>query len=508
MKNINSIFASLLCCVIYFYSALAIASSNQEEAKNLQKKHLSSYKSVFFQSSLQQSEVEEGMARLGPEELPLPTLGQIYKNDIATGTFVLNQTTIIPLPHVLTALTVYTSNESGKINYLSSGDNRQQESFAYTVIDTYKGVRKYPLKAYKFKFKTLAGTLLSFDRGHGIDHADGNKESSLILENYTPQVSFYNQHIRNPLVGHIRQKEGTYKEISIFDDEPAHIDGGTRLPIGFVFMEFYNHKKEKAYYFPNLIAYKAVEGEDGDILEGYQEFCNFFEINDEGAFKNSLIKENATEEHTRAVHEHSWTGYRTLSGRFQIIPEEHGGIPRDAQIALHKMLAVHHLQQAGELEFKGIEEKAELVRTFSSHFKYVTFDRDDPKKEAARQRKSAEFLKALASVGISEEEYFYGLSLANPEKLNPDAQKKHKKMIQIQKQYDLTEEEEEGEDLYDLEKAHYWLSRIEEQLSEQKGVSEEKQLLCELYQIPELRNKNIIKKEKDLRNILISSKEL
>ena len=502
--------ALLFAIVVLFFSLgthiCAMEKDEIEEEQDLQQKHFSSYKPVSFKSSLPQSEASKGVGTLGPEEFPLPRRGQVYVGDKKTGKTELKQITTNHSSYIDSDITVYAGDIPGEINYLASGDERSQESFAYTRAKTYKGSRKYPLKPYQYKSKTEDSIVLSFDRGHGIDHADGDKDSSAAFENYTPQVSFYNQHIRNPLVKRIRQNEGSYKEISIYDDDPTHIDGGTRLPIGFIFMEFYNHKRARTYYFPNSIAYKSVEDENGDILEGYEKFCKFFEINDVGAFKNSILEQGAVEEHTRAIHDHSWIGYRTLSGRFQIVPEEHGGIPRAAQIALHKMIAVHHLQQAGELEFKTIEQKAALVRTFSSRFKYLTFDSKDSAKEAARQKNSDKFWVELSEAGISENEYLYGLAFANPEKLNSEGKKKYKKLTEIEERCKLEEDQEAGEDLYNLGHARYWLDRIEQQLNEEEGTIEEKELLLELYQIPDLRNAEIIKKEKALKKALVRDK--
>ncbi len=507
MKVINYLFIFSLCYANCFFSARAMDSSDSsEEDQDLQQKHFSSYKPVSFKSSLSQSKASKGVGTLGPEEFPFPRRGQVYVGDKKTGKTELKKITITPSSYIDSDITIYAGDIPGEINYLTSGDEHSQESFAYTRAKTYKGSRKYPLKPYQYKFKTEDSIVLSFDRGHGIDHADGDKDSSAAFENYTPQVSFYNQHIRNPLVKRIRQNQGAYKEIAIYDDAPLQVGGGARLPIGFIFMEFYNHKKAHTYYFPNLIAYKSVEDEDGDILEGYEEFCKFFDINDEGAFKNSILELGAVKEHTRAVHDHSWIGYRTLSGRFQIVPEDHGGIPRTAQIALHKMIAIYHLQQTGELEFKSIEQKAALVQTFSSRFKYLTFDSKDPVREAARQKNSEKFWSELSKAGISEDEYLYCLPFANPEKLNSESKKKYKKLTEIEERCKLEEDQEAGEDLYNLDHARYWLDRIEGQLNREKSTIEEKELLLELYQIPGLRNAEIIKKEKVLKKTLVRDK--
>ncbi|EGC36449.1 hypothetical protein DICPUDRAFT_151081 [Dictyostelium purpureum] len=472
--------------------ALELEDEEQEPSttdQNEQIKHLSSYHVASFHSQL--SEPAKKIGELGAEELPLLQVGQIYIKN-ATGLSILNQRKHTHLPQA-SNMTLYNTHDTKKVNYLVSGDTRRKEGFAHTSTEAYKGSREFPLDTYKYKYKTDDGSILEFDRGHLIDYADGDKNSNADRENYSPQVSFYNRHIRNHLVKGIRDKKGAFKEISIYDDNPILIDNQTPLPIGFVFMVFKNHIKECTYYFPNLINYRIVKDEDGYTLKGYHAFCDLFEINDSGAFKNSIVEQGNTEEHFEAIRYHSSIGYGVLYGHFQFVPKEHGGIPINAQVALHKMVALHHLDQSGELEYGGIEWKAALVRVFSSRTKYLALDRMDPVKKAARLEQAEKFFDELSKVGMSEDDYSV-IGFLNQEKVNPEGQELYKKMVKIEKKYGIDPDDKEGEDIYNLDRAFYWLNRIKECVS----TTEEKEILLGLYQIEVLRNPETITNEKNL----------
>ncbi len=333
------VFFASVCCINFSLDALASSDSGEDtDLKEKQSRYLSSYQHADFRSSLSQKSAAIALGNLGVEELPTPPIGHIYVKDKATGRNILKQKGA-PLPGSL--LTVYPTTFSD-VNYLAP---QTYESFAHTCTKTYKGSRKYPMNPYQLRYKLEDGTVLAFDRGHGIDHADGDQASSSALANYTPQVSFYNRHIRNPLVARIRDKEGSYKETAIYSDHPDDAGNGTHVPIGFIFQESDQHTLSHTYYFPNLINYKTVKDDSSHVLEGYEAFCDFFEINDQGVFKSFVVTEGGVVDHLRAVVDHSAQGYRILSGRINVISEDHGGIPRSAAVALHKMLAIRHLYQ-------------------------------------------------------------------------------------------------------------------------------------------------------------------
>ncbi len=481
VRFLSFLFVAIFFCMI---NPNVFSSSDDEEKARrigIQKEHLAAYKT----SSAYSAAVASGLGELRCEELPLPISGQVYVRE-KTGPVLKTDPTSALFP-TLGEMSVYGPDAEGRVNTLFSGDHYKQESFSHTRVDVYKGSRKYPLAAYQYEHVTESGERIRFDRGHGIDHADGDAVSSSELRNYTPQNSYYNRNIRNPLVGNIRANKGSYREIAIYD--PSYqvvINGKIYVPIGFVFLEFYGHVKKRTYYFPNLIDYATINTSSGTVLSGYRQFCDFFEIDDNGAFLNCVVEEGKIDEHLRGMRRHSMIAYQSLSGRFEVIADKMPGIPKAAKAALHKMLAVHHMERAGEMEFAGVEEKVEIVRTLTDKMKYIQLDRGTKEKKEARQKNAQAFEEALAKESLDFDEAMLFL-IANPETLTPEAQAKHRKVSEILKQNKLKDEDEEGESLYDLAKAKSWLERIEIQVEKESRI-EDKIALLELYQIPELQD--------------------
>ena len=428
--------------------------------------------------------VSADLGNLGSEKLPFPVHGQVYVKEKKG--LVLKKTSAVKKTNELTTYSTK-KPEKGK-NYISTGDAYEQESFAITLHKVYKGSRNYSIEPYQYKHKTDTGGIIGFDRGHGIDHADGDAMSSSDKRNYTPQNSYYNRYVRNHLVKNIRKKGGAYREISIYDpNNTIIIDGGTRLPVGFVFLEFDDDVEYKVYYFPNLIDYRTL------CLSGYRKICDRFKIDDNGVFKSTVIQEGEVDEHQRAVFKHSMTGHQLLSRRFSVSENISCVFPQSALSVLHKMLAIYNLRQAGELEFDGIEQKAAIVRTYVSKMKYVALDMGSKQKAKARQ---------IFFVQSDED------SGANPERLKKEAQVEQRELIDIMNQCELREEDKEGESLYDLKEAKDWLKRIENQVEEGSSV-EDKIRLLELYENPELKNENdalVLKLEAQGENCTIDEK--
>ncbi|KAB2833031.1 MAG: hypothetical protein F9K49_07195, partial [Caedimonadaceae bacterium] len=76
----------------------------------------------------------------------------------------------------------------------------------------------------------------------------------------------------------IRIAGGEYKEISLYHQDPYKTEE-TRIPEGFIFIELYDGKAETAYFFPNLIAYEALDFEKS-YKSNYLNFLELFRIND------------------------------------------------------------------------------------------------------------------------------------------------------------------------------------------------------------------------------------
>lgn len=421
---------------------------------------------------------------MGTEERPLPVMGQMHVQTKTDLVLMTDPSLVLPGTN---ALTIYSSGNIGAANYLASGDQYRQESFAHTSPTVYNGSRKYPINTYTYKHVLSSGVEITFDRGHGIDHADGDATSSQELRNYTPQNSFYNRNIRNPLVGAIRNKQGSYREVAVYD--PTNlilISGSTRLPIGFVFLEYYGHKAKKMYYFPNLIDYKALKNNSGQSLAGYEKFCEHFEVIDHGELHISVVEEGKVDEHRGEVRNHSRFGYQILSGMHTI--GNNNSIPQAAKAALLRMLAVYNLQQAGTMEFDTVEEKAAIIRTLTNKMRYLVLERGDAQKEEARKKDCQALETALTQAGIpSESDDEQYLMLANPDKLKPEAREKYDRLEKIMEENPVREENQEGESLYDLEKAKRWLSFLEQEIATSSTI-EDKLTLLELYDIQEIKD--------------------
>lgn len=85
---------------------------------------------------------------------------------------------------------------------------------------TYSGDREYPMGEYK-----------GFDRGHGIDHADGNKDSTTSEYNFTPQEPNYNRGLRNHVVDGMRTVGGGYySEQNDYGDSEKTTHDGKLVP--------------------------------------------------------------------------------------------------------------------------------------------------------------------------------------------------------------------------------------------------------------------------------------
>ncbi len=146
---------------------------------------------------------------------------------------------------------------------------------------TYEEERWYPMAAYSYQHLLPTGHRITFDRGHGCDHADTLEHIGILStydpDNFVPQNSFYNRNIRNHLVARIRNAGGEYKEISLYHHTP-YLTDGIRIPEAFIFIELYDGKADSAYFFPNFIAYEALDFEK-QFNSNYLNFLELFRVN-------------------------------------------------------------------------------------------------------------------------------------------------------------------------------------------------------------------------------------
>lgn len=170
-------------------------------------------------------------------------------------------------------------------NFLSRMGTREKlsETFAHTrpKLTVFQGSRRYPMSPYTYVHTLSTGHTVTFDRGHGCDHADTLEHGGILStcdpNNYVPQNWYYNEHIRNPLVARIRNGGGSYKEFSLYHHSP-YMTNDVRIPEAFIFVELYDGKPKSAYFFPNLVAYEYLKFENRHKSK-YLDYLDLFRIN-------------------------------------------------------------------------------------------------------------------------------------------------------------------------------------------------------------------------------------
>lgn len=402
-----------------------------------------------------------------------------------------------------------------RVSYIATEGQRYRETFTPTLRKgkTFKGNRKHPFHAFSL---TLGGEKIDFDAGHGIDQADtvvaNGRNSSTDPLNFVPQNRFYNQMIRNHIVNHETRNhsEGSYREISVYDESsPTQhtLSNGQicQIPIGFIFVIFRNHQVARTFYFPNLISYEKLTQEQG-IEPGYRNYMKYFEISRE-AVVNNAVEVGDTDQHLRAENDHSYKGYRSLSGRYDVV--DHIGMPNSAKAALRRLLAIYHMEQAAHLEFRCVEQKAELVRIFTSKMKYYALDKADEEEEQERDKAYWQAFKDEEKKLIADHpevgEKFDLAEYAIRDKyflrrLDGKIPADDPREMALKRVDEAHKKREKGQDLYNPERAKLWLSRTEKAVQDMPNVEDIIRLL-ELYDIPEVENRD---KKRSLEALLES----
>lgn len=390
------------------------------------------------------------------------------------------------------------------VSYIATEGDRYRETFTPTLRKgkTFKGNRNHPFHAFSL---TIKGENIDFDAGHGIDQADtvlaNGRNSATDPLNFVPQNSFYNQFIRNPIVNHEtrNQPEGSYREISVYDDLSPTLytlsNGQTcHIPIGFIFVIFRNHQVARTFYFPNLISYEKLTQKQG-IKPGYRNYMKYFAISQETVV-NTPVKVGDTDQHIRAENDHSFKGYRFLSGRYDVV--DHINMPNSAKAALRRLLAVYHMEQGAHLEFRCVEQKAELVNIFTGKMKYYALDNADEEEEEVRNKAYRQAFKEeekmlvaahpelgekfdLAEYAISDE-YFL-------QKLDGKIRSDDPREMALNRVHEAHKRRKKGQDLYNPERAKLWLSRTEKAVQDMPQIEDIIRLL-HLYDIPEVADLN------------------
>jgi hypothetical protein len=448
-----------------------------------------------YNASSNVTAVTSAMQKLGLNEKPL-AFGQRTYIKQADGSFL--YTTYMGSPDKLAVKDFGLSPE--KLAFVAKDDEEHRETFTSTLPKgkTYKANRKHPFSAFSLTIKNVK---IDFDAGHGIDQADtvlaNGRDSSTDADNFVPQNRYYNQKIRNHMVNHaIRGPNGSYKEISVYDkDEPIihTLSNGEKchIPIGFIFIIFKNHEVTRTFYFPNLISYESLIQEQ-KLTPNYVSMMKYFELSKE-VVSNRSITVGDTDGQTRAVSDHSNKGYRSLSGRYDVV--SHLTIPRPAKAALRRLLAIYHMEQAAHLEYRCVEEKAQLVEIYTRHMKYFALDKAtkqerEIRKQAYWQAYKDEEQKLAENNGISVDLVDYALDMGS------FLLRIHNKIpandpieLALQRVQERHKALEKGQSLYNPERAKIWLARIEDTVSKSLEIEDIIRLL-NLYDIPDVQDKD------------------
>lgn len=455
---------------------------------------------------LQQQSLFEGYNTTGDASLVTDALSQLGLNEkpLAFGQreYIEDQnglTTFMHYKHQTDSFQVKDYGLSAtKLSYVAEDNTQHRETFTPTLPKgrTYKAGRKHPFPAFSLMVK---GENIDFDAGHGIDQADtvlaNGRNSSTDPSNFIPQNRYYNQKIRNHIVNHEVRKQiaGSYKEIDVYDDtEPLFytFPNGKKcnIPIGFLFIIFSNHQVARTFYFPNLISYEKLIAAQ-HITLGYRSFMDYFEIS-QTAVVNEAIKIGETDKHTRIVNGHEEKGYRSLSGRFDIVG--HIEMPNPAKAALRRLIAIYHMEKAAHLEFRCVENKAQLVDIFTRRMKYYALDKATEQEEVERQRAYWQVYEDeeqnLAKDGNVVDMVSYAISFENLNLrlrgLIPENDPRELALKRIQNRH---KELERGQSLYYPERAKQWLTRVEESVRQSPNIEDIIRLLG-LYDIPEVQS--------------------
>jgi|GEM_PF-1566464 len=228
-------------------------------------------------------------------------------------------------------------------------------------------------------------TDIVFDPGHGIDHAititHRGSNSTADVRNYTPQNARYNRFVRNPLVQHAEEKNYSYKELAVYGENPLLITrkkGKTEvqqaIPEGFIFCLFDRSTGNiaKSFYFPNFYTYTDDVEALAPGKAPWVFFAKKYSIKNEVAetiWGHNEIAGPQARRSAQKLSEH--VGYRSLSGRFEVLPE--GTWSRSARNALVRTVAAYRMERAAEYDAT-TENMLQIAQLFNDpNFVYMEF---------------------------------------------------------------------------------------------------------------------------------------
>ena len=347
---------------------------------------------------------EEAFSTLKEDENPLAYRGEVYLDDspkkaVASSSSSSSSSAREDVAYVGPKHMNYIQREDGaefpstyEVFAVPQEKDPQIDRGAYSRKHQPKFIEVYSLAKGKMKVDeerdkrklSFDDTDIIFDPGHGIDHAititHNGSNSTADVRNYTPQNAYYNRFIRNELVPYAKEKGYSYKEIAIYAEKPLLITrekSGKKLsqpiPEGFIFLLFSHDNAgdiEKAFYFPNFYSYT----DDTEGQEKWEFFAQKYRISNEIAKAIYGHHEISSAERLRTNKRFSENaGYRTLSGRFEVLPEGNKW-PVPAKNAFVRTCAIYQMERAAEYDIK-TENMLQIAQLFNdAEFVYSEFE--------------------------------------------------------------------------------------------------------------------------------------
>lgn len=332
-------------------------------------------------------DLEKALATLKGDEKPLAYRGEIYGGG-SSGKKAVTASVREDVAYVSPARMHYLQRTEGffpiyEAFAVPQGKAPQIGHGAYSRSHQPEFIEVYSLTDRKMVQEKIdkrkpSANYIVFDPGHGIDHAititHNGSNSTADVRNYTPQNSYYNRHIRNPLVQYAEGKKYSYKELAIYAEHPLFITrkkGVKKLtqpiPEGFVFCLFKRDtgKIEEIFYFPNFDSYSEQKS--------WEFFAQKYKVNTD---IGEIIwgHHEVTSEQTRRLLQNrsEHVGYRSLSGRFEVLPE--GKWLPAARNALIRTVAVYQMERAAEYDVT-TENMLQIAQIFNDEkFVYAEFE--------------------------------------------------------------------------------------------------------------------------------------
>lgn len=255
--------------------------------------------------------------------------------------------------------------ERGRTNLIVHGDNFNF-SFAYTQRQAIEK-RKHPPMNLGIS-QPVRQSLEQPQEGHGGDQADSRDLMGYDRLNFMPQYIFWNEKIRNPVVGHqIRPFGGAYGEYSIAGHNPSLTIDRTFIPEGYLFLKFVNNSLV-CYLFPNYPSwlYHAVEKY---LPKGrksrYLKFMDIYQV-DLGSQVNLSpfihTRKVSEDDIEQRVEQNFRTADAIADGRLQLITREKlAYYPPEVVLAFYYRMAMYLYEQGASIEMFSISNKLSLV---------------------------------------------------------------------------------------------------------------------------------------------------